>query len=887
MLSRLILFTLLTVTLNATVFIEREIAKDERNATKTDLPSKLGYFKYYEALPETIHLPIISNADMGKYKNVKYFFVGYGVDPLVDVNMSQCKKVRIAGKETRVCLPWWKIERVYECNNTKEHTNKLFDDLAKKSHPPKMVTICEEWGDDKIVHKRGRVTCTAYYDKNRDPECEKNPTMAKCLVNNCSLKIRKECTFKEYLLGAKVNSSYPKLKAMPPDKMALQDINDSDIVDEERYIRLGTLVYDCPDTIDETKKYCKKEKTVIMFPVICKQDDPKTPEYDAIWKYCPTDNYKIVNGEYQFYGKCLASETEDGKEKPITCTSNVCVDELTCTEPVYKDFNDTKTITCDHLKRKRKPCSEVYDVAHSDNDLYKVVYDGDGNPVIEKDGKCYISVQTGYTLDNPFEKDPGCLRVSDPREQVATASVYIETQGSLDDDIFIIKHTGIDTFEKIYCNQQHNEQGNNNMKFTYEYTYDSTGNKEVKYKEYDTGNNLVKEGRLVVKVIDTYDPQAVTSLDLTSGNMYVVEKGKSITFYLNTSKTITNITINPDAYNQQTYRTMDNSYQFQPHTVEKAYMDSSLICLDNNGHYVYPDQGESGVHSVSPGDVISVQRATEDEIKGCGYFNCGRTHFTASPVMIGNYEVAPRMHPAQGDYVYYPVYSGCYGGGCFPLWENTLGSLSLLFPYAGRYELKFMTNDGKVVADVVLDEKDFQKIAKSANGRMQLRLGATVVNKDANGYYNTNLLDTSLFNMDLSNINTPGFDSNKYENNATILAACLDNMAEVGCGVNGKKSLKDFISTRALTTSKVFNVQQRCGQGNCIDVPEPRLDYVKKHAIDHIIITNYKAQKVVKVQLVYPLTLMNQIYISKLDLYENLSYECYKDEYEECNKDVR
>jgi len=870
------LFILFLSNLYSVNFITRDTNNSSLNPSGTDFPTNLGYFKYYKILPKQIDLAILTKKDMSSFHNKKHLFIGYGVDPLMDVNTSQCKIIKFHGKESRVCFPWWRIDRVYQCDNSKPVTNDVLDRVVKETHPPKMVHICEKWSNP-VVKKGGLATCTAYYDKNKYPDCETNPQQAKCLVNNCSAHIKNDCTFQKFLFGAKTNIAYPKLKAIPPNRMAYQNINGSKLSYDTRFVRLGTLVYKCPDTVDTSKAKCLKEKNVIMFPAICKEDNPKTPQYDAIWKYCDTSKYKIVDGKYIFTGTCSPSETADGKAKQIQCTTDVCTNELRCVKPVYADLNNTKDITCNHLKRLKEPCKDVYDLYHSHNNLYKLVYTPDGTPIFDQNGKCYINVQTGYLYDNPFEKDKNCIRVSNPDEETSKSEVYMEAAGSLDDDIFVIKGTGTSTFQKIYCNQQHDEKGAS-LRYSYDFSgYTTTGYKELHYMEYDTSGNLVSKKVIIIDVVNNDSSGTYTKINLAASTTVEVKKNTPLSFYIDTIRDIQSIKINP-IYNENiNYLKEMTQTQIKSGggVVYKDYMGTTLKCIDNDGHFNF-----KGTYEVSPGDVISVQRATENDNGGCRPFSCGRTNFASSAVIIGGYTVANQAYPAYGDYKYYPHTKGCYGVGCYPIWEDTSFSVSLLFPYAGRYKLEFISLDGDTVAVVYLNNKDFQKIAQTTNGRIQLRLGSTVVNKDRNGFYNTKLLDSSLF----GNIkpNTYGFNSNNYENNTTILGACLDDLAEVGCGVHGQYALKNSISNKNLLLSTPINNHQTCGGGNCISVPEPRLDFVENHAIDHIIITNYTNSRVINIKLVYPLAQMNQIYISKLDLYRKLAYECYKDKYEQC-----
>ncbi len=871
------LFFLFFSNLYSVNFITRDINNTTLNPSGTDFPTNLGYFKYYKALPKQIDLPILTNKNMSSYHDKKHLFVGYGVDSLMDVNASQCKIIKFHGKETRACFPWWEIDRVYQCSNSKPITNDVLDRVAKETHPPKMVHICQKWSAP-VIKKGGLVTCTAYYDKNKGPDCETNPTQAKCLVNNCSAHIRNDCTFQKFLYGAKINIQYPKLKDIPPNRMAYQNINGSSLSYVDRFMKLGTLVYKCPDTTDISQKKCLKQKNILMFPAMCKPDNPKTPQYDAIWKYCNTSNYKIVDGKYIFTDTCSPSETADGIAKQIQCTTDVCTNELQCIKPVYADLNNTKIVTCKNLKRLKEPCKDVYDLYHSNNKLYKLVYTPEGNPVFSQDGKCYIAVETGYLYDNPFEKDPNCIRVSNPDEETSKAQVHMQAGGMLDDDIFVIKNTGMDTFQKIYCNQQHDEKGAS-IRYSYNFSgYKTTGYKEVHYMKYDTSGDLISAKTINIDVVKNSSSETETKINLVATSEVTVEENKPLLFYIDTVRGVQSVKINP-IYNKNRNNLIEMT-QTQIKSgggiVYKSYMGTTLKCIDNNGHFKF-----DGSYEVSPGDVISMQRATENDNGGCRPFTCGRTNFASSAVQIGGYTVADQAYPKDGDYEYYPhTIKGCYGAGCYNIWEDTLFSVSLLFPYAGRYKLEFVSLSGDTVAVVYLSDKDFQKIAQTTNGRLQLRLGSTVVNKDQNGYYNTKLLDSSLFGN--INPNTYGFNSNTYENNSTILGACLDDMAEVGCGVHGNHALKDSISNKNLLLSTPINNKQFCTGSNCINVPEPRKDFVQEHAIDHIIITNYTDNKVINIKLVYPLAQMNQIYISKLDLYRKLAYECYKDKYEQC-----
>jgi hypothetical protein len=245
---------------------------------------------------------------------------------------------------------------------------------------------------------------------------------------------------------------------------------------------------------------------------------------------------------------------------------------------------------------------------------------------------------------------------------------------------------------------------------------------------------------------------------------------------------------------------------------KKAYNGDMLQCIDNNGNYTF-----NQTVNIETTDIVSVQEATENENATGTPFSLGRTHYSSTEVVIDGVEVAPKTFSS--DFPSYPRQDTH-----LKLWDNTLGTLSILFPFAGAYEIYFYNKNQVEVAKSTLDIEDFKSITQ--NSSLQLKLGQ---------------------NMPLA---TGISDST---------AARDDMWVEWGGGVFGGKSSKT---------------------GGAVSSPLD--DYVKENAVTSIIIKDLLTNSIIPIQLVYPLAYPNRVFISKLKVYEYRQYRCYND-FEEFN----
>ena len=239
----------------------------------------------------------------------------------------------------------------------------------------------------------------------------------------------------------------------------------------------------------------------------------------------------------------------------------------------------------------------------------------------------------------------------------------------------------------------------------------------------------------------------------------------------------------------------------------KAYNGDVLQCIDNNGNYSF-----NQTVNIDVTDIVTVQEASENENATSTPFALGRNHYSSTEVVIDGIEVAPKTFAS--DYPSYPNYDRH-----LRTWDNTLGTLSILFPFAGAYEIYFYNKNQEEVAKSTLDIEDFKSITQ--NNSLQLNLGKT---------------------MPLANGIT--------ENNA----ARDDMWVEWGGGVFSGK------------TSKTGT-----------PVASPLDDYVKTNAVTSIIIKDLLTNSITPIQLVYPLAYPNRVFVSKLKVYEYRQYRCYND----------
>lgn len=238
-----------------------------------------------------------------------------------------------------------------------------------------------------------------------------------------------------------------------------------------------------------------------------------------------------------------------------------------------------------------------------------------------------------------------------------------------------------------------------------------------------------------------------------------------------------------------------------------------VSCIANNGFY----QFEKKIN-IKTGDIISIQQATEMEDFGWYSFQ-KRTHYSSSKVIIDGEESTPEMYPK--NFPYYPK-NQIY----IPLWESTLGSLTILFPYAGSYTLLFFREDGSLVVKKDLSEETFS--------------GLNIVNYK------------QLFLAEDIPI-APTLNSSDLNSTETL---CLkDDFTEYGGGVHGQKGSKTGLPCQSPSEGNTYQIN---------------------NAIKRVIIKDNLTDLYTEVPLVYPLGYPNRVFISKLKVYEKRLYHCYE-----------
>ena len=254
---------------------------------------------------------------------------------------------------------------------------------------------------------------------------------------------------------------------------------------------------------------------------------------------------------------------------------------------------------------------------------------------------------------------------------------------------------------------------------------------------------------------------------------------------------------------------------------KKSYNNDLLQCIGNNGNYSFKQDV-----SIEPTTVVSIQQNTEAEDNTPAHFYA-RTHYGATEVKIDGVIAAPATWQSPTDFTGYPYSPGYappawFGKGLLHLWDNSMATLSLMFPYAGAYQLYFYDKNGNEIVNHTVSMDDFLEMQGSF---VQLKLGKKMP-------YRT------------------GFKP--YDEDA-----CLeDDFLEVGGGVWGGKDSKT-------------------GTKTCQVAPSDNA-YVSEHAIHSILVVDLLTGNTTPIPLVYPLPYINRVFISKLKIYEKRKYRCYK-----------
>lgn len=421
------------------------------------------------------------------------------------------------------------------------------------------------------------------------------------------------------------------------------------------------------------------------------------------------------------------------------------------------------------------------------------------DPIYEKNKKYtnynYESIRTykEYSVDSlsgevdSYSGNENCLRsntIKDSRDKDIYARVV--GNGYLDDDIYILRHSLGGGFYKTYCNMQH------------------AGSSPSMATNMKTCLNTKS---LSVAITDTFVNNFLTCTN--NPNNFGVD-------FINSCLTSQGYKIGPKPAvpNGFTYFSTEDVKKIydcgefvKTGSATKLYNGVPLSCLRNNGSYVFDE-----VIKILAGDIVSVQQNSEQEIYNGTPFAAGRNHYSSTKVVIDGVEAAPEV--SSSHYPYYPAQAPH-----LRTWDNTTATFSLLFPFAGAYEIFFYNKNGEEVASANLDMTDFKEA--TATKAKNIKLG---------------------LKMELA----PGISEAK--------AARGDDWVEWGGGVFGGRGSKDGSQ-----------------------VASPIDSYVSSNAVTNIIVKDLLMNTITPITLVYPLPYPNRVFVAKLNVYENRKYRCYNE----------
>lgn len=742
----------------------------ETNTSVSGVPSNLKYFQYYDVLPDDITTPIYKNMNLSTVAGKK-LFVGYGT---IDPDGTMCRYFPELGRSE--CLPWWRIEREYAVPDTNSTPATDFLKNLTMLYPPKNIQYCKEWKINEQLDG-GKVTCTSYYDKRKSVDCLANPEQSACYVDQCSNGVKTACT----LVGKEAGDTSTLQRPM---------VGNAGVpVGLDMITGLKTHQYNCPAGYMPGKE-CNDWIYGVTYPYECKAPTSVAAN-DGEYVYCDTnplpyyDNTGTLTG-FTSNDKCSDGSVMDGATgtngKQRMCPVNsYSQTQKVCTDPIIKvESNiDSQTIN-------QKRTFKDYET----------------------------SVLFGDEVGDIYAGDPLCLRLNTVEgARQANLNVHIVGNGHLDDDIYVLRHKTTGGFNKVYCNMQHNG-GTSGRLWSYTFPgYATTGVKNVTIK--------LLSGNTISRSISVVNSGATpTTTDIPDQ----VNKGAVVPITFLTSIDNGGLSINfgdGSGYHPITVYQDSNSGG----NVYKTYNGESLECIANNGTYAF-DQNVT----ISSSDIISVQQATEDESSGATPFNetgnehtgnssDNRSHYGSSAVTIDNVLAAPATW--SGIFPNYPAYDWGQGSGnLLRIWENTAGTISLMFPYAGAYQLFFYSKSNALVASAEITTDDFRSM--SDTGNIQLKLGQSMA-----------------------------LSPNMVDGNTTD--ACRnDDFVEWGGGVYG-------------------------GKGSISGTPcaGPNDSYVPSKAVYNVIVKDLLTGTITPIPLVYPLPYPNRVFISKLKILENRKYRCY------------
>lgn len=633
---------LLSIILFINMFGSANPTADERkawffnttNTTTSGEPSNLKYFKFFDAMPDEISLKVFDNIDISNLGDKK-LYVGYGT---VDPRGNNCKIFRKEDtgmpNDITVCLPWWRIEREYIQNNSQlsQTTDSFIKEIRQNSKPPIVVRTCKTKKSGRI-YSGGKATCTTYFDRLASKSCWDNPKQSECYVNNCGSELTEKCKLISTAIG-----EVTTLKGAV--------IVNGEVTEDDTKVELSTHQYECPDGSIFQEPECTEMEQNLVFPFECK---PSSVTDGVIvqgeYTYCDDTRpvYDSSNTITGFSGNC-----SDGRA--ITCQVNrYSKTSMVCKEPIY----ETKITSALHeTEQVRNYLEQQVDVLSGEPDSYA--------------------------------SDDTCLRVNTVKEaRDNTITAKIIGNGSLDDDIYVLRHLASGEHEKIYCNMQHAGVGSSDL---------------VNLKACLVGKGFTFLAPTETTVLNDYLSCTSSADNISSTYIktcletkgYTPANGKQIT----DQKAI-------DIYNC--------GELIKGGTATKFYNGSPMSCLRNNGSYSF-----NSIIPIYPTDILSVQQNSEQEINSGEPFAVGRNHYRSTNVTIDNVTVAPDTFPA--NHPYYPTNSGL-----LRTWDNTTATFSILFPFVGSYELYFYNKDNDLMATQSLDVSDFKSISYSS--ALQLKLG--------------------------------------------------------------------------------------------------------------------------------------------------------------------
>lgn len=739
----------------------------ETNTSASGVPSNLKYFQYYDTLPDEIVQPIYKNMELSSLAGKK-LFVGYGT---VDPDGNACRYFPELGRTE--CFPWWRIEREYSVPD--ENASSAVDFIKNLTliYPPKNIQYCRQWKTNEQI-EAGKVTCTSYYDKRLSVDCLADPMQSECYVDECSDGIKSQCT----LVGTYEGDTTTLVRPIVG--------SDGAPIGADMIVGLKTSQYNCPAGYLPAKQ-CADTLYASTYPYECKAPTSVSAR-DGEYVYCDKNPQPFYDNTGALVGFTSDDQCSDGaildgginaNGKPRMCLVN--------------NYQQTQKV-CDD------PIIQVESTVASQTITQKRTF---------KDYE--TSVVFGDEVGDIYAGDPMCLRLNDiegARQQKITA--HISGSGYLDDDIYLIAHKANGSYNKIYCNMQHNESSSGNAKkWVYEFSgFTSVGAKTIKATlTYDTG-----EIATVSKSVNVLASGGLNNgyVDISAAGAMSVDKNVKFTTAVFSGSTVTSVSFEYGDFTQRA-ASLDSSTSAM---VNKNYAGDTLQCIDNDGNYNFNQDVE-----LSATDVVSIQQASEAE-NTSKELMFARNHYRSTAVGIDGVAAAPATFPST--HPAYPTHAGMF----LKTWDNALSTLSIMFPFAGAYEIFVYggSNEGenRLLGGATLTIDDFKNMPK--NSYLQLKLGKTMSLADG----------------------IPDGDKS---------AACReDDFVEWGGGVWSSPS---------------------GSKGDMSGCSAPNDSYAKQNSAYNIVVKDLLTGSVTPIHLVYPLPYPNRIFISRLNVVENRKYRCY------------